>query len=473
MFTMPALIAGMIPGKITMRMYYFLMPLALICGAGAGAAGYHFVHQLDLFGEKASPASPPDKKDKPAEEAEQVKISPQARQNLGLVVAPAEVRKEPYWRTVAATGMVIERPGHCDQLVTSPLSGIVKRIDALKGDLVRPGEELFVVQLVSEPIHNAQALLYKTTVDLRLTEEQITRLASVSGAGILPPAKMIDLTTQQRRHEASIRTLRHELLVAGLTDAQIAEVAQGKFLREIPIPVPGKETHPYTAAEPEHESQLFEVEQLKVIAGERVQAGQPLAHLADHHVLFLEGRVFQSQLPLLQRAIANHWPVRTVIPADRDWPAIAEELPVRSVSNQVEPGTQTVGFYMTLPNPARDFPQTGRLARMGKQFRVWRFRPGQKVPLEVPVEKFTNCFVLPAEAVVREGPETYVFRQDQKKSEIFERVAVHVLHEDRRMAVIANDGGLEPGTPVAMNNAVQLNWTLKAQSSEGGGTEGD
>jgi hypothetical protein len=95
------------------------------------------------------------------------------------------------------------------------------------------------------------------------------------------------------------------------------------------------------------------------------------------------------------------------------------------------------------------------------------------VPLEIPVEQFTNCFVLPAEAVVREGPETHVFRQDPKKADVFERVAVHVLHEDRRMAVVANDGGLAPGTPVAMNNAVQLNWTLKAPSSEGGASEGD
>jgi biotin carboxyl carrier protein len=337
-----------------MRMYHILLPLALLCGAGVGEAGYHFVHQLDLFGEANGHASPPEKKDKPAEEADQVKISPQARQNLGLVVAAAEIRKELYWRTVAATGVVIDLPGHCDQFVTSPLPGVVKRIDALKGDLVRTGDELFVVQLVSEPIHNAQALLFKTTVDLKLTEEQITRLAGVSSQGVVPAAKMIELTMQQRRHEASLRTLRHELQVAGLTDAQIADVAQGKFVREIPIAAPGKEAHPYTAAEAEHDHPFFEVEDLKCVAGERVQAGQALAHLVDHHLLFLEGRVFQNQLPLLQRAITNRWPVRAVFPADRDWPALTEELQVRSVNNHVEPGTQTLAFYMMLPNPSRD-----------------------------------------------------------------------------------------------------------------------
>jgi multidrug efflux pump subunit AcrA (membrane-fusion protein) len=292
---------------------------------------------------------------------------------------------------------------------------------------------------------------------------------------VVPATKLIDLQMQQRRHEATILTLRHELRVAGLTDAQIADVAQGKFVREIPIHAPGKEEHAYTAAEGGHvhEHPFYEVEDLRVVLGERVQAGQALAHLVDHHLLFLEGRLFQNQLPLLQRAIANRWPVRAVLPADRDWPAVTEELQVRSVSNHIEAGTQTLSFYMTLPNPSRDYPQTGLLSRPGKNFRVWRFRPGQKVPLEVPVEKFTDCFVLPTEAVVREGPETYVFRQDPKKDDVFERVAVHVVHEDRRMAVVANDGSLAPGTPVAMNNAVQLNWTLKAQSSEGGASEGD
>jgi biotin carboxyl carrier protein len=153
-----------------MRTYFILFPVALLLGAGAGAAGYHFGHKLLFSDDSPSTAeAAKEKKDKPAEEAEQVKLSAQARQNLRLVVAPDELRKEPYWRTIAATGLVIDLPGHCDQIVMSPLAGVVKRIEALKGDLVRAGADLFVVQLVGEPLHNAQALLFKSTVDLKLT----------------------------------------------------------------------------------------------------------------------------------------------------------------------------------------------------------------------------------------------------------------------------------------------------------------
>ncbi len=44
--------------------------------------------------------------------------------------------------------------------------------------------------------------------------------------------------------------------------------------------------------------------------------------------------------------------------------------------------------------------------------------------------------VLPSEAVVHEGPEAYVFRQN---GDILKQLTVHVLHEDRLMTVIAND----------------------------------
>ena len=50
--------------------------------------------------------------------------------------------------------------------------------------------------------------------------------------------------------------------------------------------------------------------------------------------------------------------------------------------------------------------------------------------------------MLPAAAVVREGPEAFVFRQN---GDLFDRQPVHVLHEDRLNVVLANDGSVTPG----------------------------
>ena len=48
--------------------------------------------------------------------------------------------------------------------------------------------------------------------------------------------------------------------------------------------------------------------------------------------------------------------------------------------------------------------------------------------LHVPVEELTDVLVLPSAAIVREGPEAYVFQQN---GDLFNRIAVQVLHEDR------------------------------------------
>ena len=95
---------------------------------------------------------------------------------------------------------------------------------------------------------------------------------------------------------------------------------------------------------------------------------------------------------------------------------------------------------------------------------MWRFRPGDRVRLLVAVEKIDNVFVLPQAALVREGPDAFVFRQN---GDLFDRIAVHVLHEDSTSVVIANDGKLRKGAFIAQNAAASLNRVLKAQLASG------
>jgi hypothetical protein len=106
-----------------------------------------------------------------------------------------------------------------------------------------------------------------------------------------------------------------------------------------------------------------------------------------------------------------------------------------------------------LTNQSRSFESSG------KTLLLWRYRPGQKVRLNVKVEELDNVFVLPTDAVVREGPEVYVFRQN---GDLFERKPVRVVYQDRRHVVIANDGSVPPGLFVARNGATQINRVLKA-----------
>jgi biotin carboxyl carrier protein len=398
---------------------------------------------LNLQGESKEPEA------KHQHQTRLVLLSPQARDNLRLGLK--QLQLESYWRTLPLPGMVAERPGRSDRGVTASVAGIIRRINAVPGDTVRPGDELFTLQLVSEYLQNSQTELYKTAQELQITQDQKKRLDKA--AGLVAEARLLEFEYQLQRLAATSRALRQDLAARGLTPEQIDNAAEGKFVREIAlrVPVPTKDKRET------EEPPLYEVEELKVQLGDQVQAGQALCTLANHQTLYIEGRVFKHEVPLVERALQDAWPVRA---------EIAEAEPMRwlpldarrilFLGNRVDAASQTVPVYLPLVNEHREYETEGRVIR------VWRFRPGQRVRLEVPVEKFKGVFVLPIGAVARDGAERYAFRQT---GDYFERRPVHVIHEDRRSVVIANDGGVFDGNTVATHGAAQLNRALKAQAN--------
>ena len=70
------------------------------------------------------------------------------------------------------------------------------------------------------------------------------------------------------------------------------------------------------------------------------------------------------------------------------------------------------------------------------------------------------------EVFSKEGLASLVGKFDEV-GDAFERKAVHVLHSDRGIAIVAHDGSIMPGYAFAMNAAAQLNWALKTQAGAG------
>jgi cobalt-zinc-cadmium efflux system membrane fusion protein len=205
----------------------------------------------------------------------------------------------------------------------------------------------------------------------------------------------------------------------------------------------------------------YEIQSLKVELGTQVEAGQLLCSLADHRALFVEGRAFKDDMPLVQTATKNGWEVKADFGSeqDQDWGGPPSHLPIHHVANTIDPETRTFAFYLTLANQSQTYTTPE-----GSTRQLWRFRPGGRLSLRIPVEKLENVFVLPRAAVVQEGPEAYVFRQN---GDLFDRRPVRVVLEDRLYAVIANDGSINPGFFIAQNSAASLNRVLKAQSASG------
>ncbi len=461
-----------------MRVRKILVPLTVVVIMAGAAGAAVLTHdqwrpQFDAWRDQLSAGQKPSEPAGEHAHADegQVELSPQAQKNLGVDVRRLKLATEPFRPTVRVPGTIVERPGRSDHTVTAPVAGVVKRVACVPGDVVRPGDVLFTLRLNGEGLQNAQTELFKTARELEINRRQRERLAAAAQSGAVAQARLMDLDYQQERLEASRLAYRNDLTARGLAAADLVRVERGEFVTEFAVRVPepappAVASHSHAPGGHDHDHSRAEVEELRVSLGQQVQPGSVLALLAHHSHLAVEGHLFPHEVPLLRQALERGWPVRVEVPgeADGDWGTPPQDLQIAYVANTADAGGQTLPFYVPLPNQSREYSDAG------KPRRLWRYRPGVRVRLGVPVRELRDVFVLPAAAVARDGPEAYVFRQS---GDVFVRKPVRVLYEDREHVVLdPADSDVREGNFVAHNAAAALNRALKAKASEGGGGHG-
>jgi biotin carboxyl carrier protein len=455
-----------------MKLIRFAKPLAFAALAtGVCAVGYLF-REAWLPGPRSAVTGasvmPSDEANSPSDK---IIVGDQAQKNLGLTAKPLQA--DVFWKTITIQGMVVDRPGFSDREVVAPAVGIVSQLFHVPGDMVRPGDKLFTLKLASESLQQTQSELFKTSKNIMLSEARRERL--IAGGQAIAQARVIEAESEISRLEVAAQAYRQELFNRGFSPADVNGVADGRLLSEITLTVPPRAAAQVppaaslvSAAAPTDEQPLaYEVQELNVELGEQVQAGQTLCHLSNHQSLAIEGRAFRDETSLLERSVQEGWPVEVDFQEDAsaDWPAIEQAFPIRYIANTIDPLTRTFAFLLPLENQYKTVDHGDR-----KQL-LWRFRPGQKVLLRIRVEKLDDVFVLPADAVVLEGAEAFVFTQNVNT---FERKSVHVLFRDRDRVVLANDGSLPTYVKgqgrwtipaIARTAAAQLNRMTKAGSS--------
>ena len=406
----------------------------------------------------AAPATPA-----PKSELQILELGEQARKNLNLVVKA--VRATDYWRTITIPGVIADRPGISDRGVTSPAVGVVTEIHVYPGDTIRPGQRLATLRLFSEYLQATQTQLFKASQEANLLQKQLERVSEVASSGAVPGAKLIEIRNELQRQYTLIQAAKQELLNRGLRPDQIGSINEGSYVSSIDVvaPPPRKEeANPLAGAATEDNVNniAFEVQTLRMELGQTVQAGDLLVELANHQSLFVIGHAFKREAGLLEQAAQAKTNLHIDFAEDSadQWPEINQPFQIRHLSNTIDSATRTFDFFVPLINQSRNYDKDG------KTFVVWRFRPGQRTRIAVPVEKFTNVFVLPTEAVVKEGPEAYVYRQN---GDLFSQISVRIVYEDRSNIVLANDRSITPGTFLVQNSAASLRRVLKAQSASG------
>ncbi|MEL7497763.1 MAG: MchE protein [Planctomycetota bacterium] len=447
-----------------------ISPLAYIVVVGAIGAGVWFGRQYwrPLLTNEPEPAHADHDETPIVDKPSVLELSAQARANLELVVAPAKVQT--YWRTIQIPGVIEDRPGLTDRGLTAPLAGVITRVHAFEGDIVQPGEKLFTLRLVSEYLQQAQSDLFKAIREVEILNKEINRIQALVDSGTIPGKRKIELEQQVSRQNARIDAYRQDLISRGLSPQQVERVEQGDFLTSIEIVAPDviektTETNNQTESlsinvTTSTRQDFFEIQDFKVELGQQVQSGQALVVLANHYSLYIKGHAFKKEASSLARAAERSWNVEVDFPDDvaDDWTNIDQTFQIRHLSNTTDPDSRTFDFFIPLENQSRVYEKQGR------PFVLWRFRPGQRVNIRVPVDEIDNVLVLPTDAVVFEGPEAFVFQQN---GDLFNRIPVEIVHQDRTNVVLANDGSISPGFYLAQNASASLNRVLKSQAASG------
>lgn len=385
-----------------------------------------------------------------------IELSPQAQRNIGLRLMKIEPR--PFERTITVPAVIVERPGRSEVAVTAALSGIVDKIYPLEGQAVVPGESLFELRLTHEELVQAQTEFLRSAEELDIVNREIARLEPLAEKGAIAIKTIIDRRYEREKLLAVQRAQREGLLLHGLSAEQIDGILKRRRLLQsltIRVPQGRDETAKTGPREP-----IYQVQKLQVERGQYVEAGQQLCVLTDHAELYIEGKAFEQDAGALNQVAEKHWPVTALLDSEGERPAPITGLKLLYVASKVEAESRTLRFFVRLPNVVlRDGPTPE-----GQRFITWKFKPGQRLQLQVPVAVWPDRIVLPDDAVIQEGAESFVFQQN---GDHFDRRPVHVEYRDATSVVVANDGSLYPGDTVVASGAQQLHLALKNKAGGG------
>ncbi len=418
------------------------------------------------------------------DEATSLELSAQGRRNIGLT--PEMIRPvvlETYRKSITVPAVVVERPGRTRVQVATPMTGVITHVHAVQGEAVEPGTLLFQIRLTHEDLVQAQTNFLQTLGELDVEKREITRLTGVTQNGAVAGKVLLDRQYAKDKLAAVLQAQREALRLHGLSEQQVDQIAaERRLLRELQLFAPSIDDHgedelkltrnsvqPVTYSQnvadgdvPQttHTGPLI-LQDLDVHKGQSVSAGETLCILKDYDELFIEGMAFEQDISQLRRASEQGWTVDAFFEQPGAGSQTVEGLEIAYLANQVDTESRTLHFYVRLPNEV-----TKDRRAEGNRYVEWKYLPGQRLQLRVPVEQWPEQIVLPIDAVSREGAEYYVFQQN---GDHFDRVPVHVKYHDQYSAVVANDGSLFPGDIIATRGAHQMQMALKNKA--GGGVD--
>jgi RND family efflux transporter MFP subunit len=220
------------------------------------------------------------------------------------------------------------QPNAYQQVHVTPLAGgVVTQVDAELGQAVKRGQAL--AQVFSRDLAEAQTKYIADNTELEAEHKKLVRTQELVRLGAASRQELEEIEANHQVHAAHVEEARQRLLLLGLDDRQVAEIAAGRQAGtniSIPSPLDGVVTA------------------RSVNLGQVVTAAQDLLTVTDLSSVWIEANLLENDFGAIR--VGTPATITTPAYAGRQYRGV-----VSYIDPQVDPQTRTAKVRVAVDNP--------------------------------------------------------------------------------------------------------------------------
>lgn len=322
-------------------------------------------------------------------------------QAMGIKTIPLQSNSESVKVSFPAQVVV---PPTAEQVVSSPVAGLVTQLLVQQNQVVRAGAPL--VKIISPEFGQLQLQLLQASTRATLARQTMQREQQLFNEGIIAQRRVQEAHAALSESEATLKQAKAALRLSGMPAVTINQVIASGSPQDMLTLVAAK---------------TGVVTEIEVKNGQRVEAATALLHIAQTDKLWLD-----IQVPVTDSV---RWKSGTLVKVK------GSEMRGRVLSSSAMVGadSQTVALRAELESKIGDV------------------RPGEFLTVELPMVGVAGEWDVPLSAIVHEGDQAYVF---VRTSNGFEARLVKVVASAGQRVRI--QGQLKAGEQIAVSSVVAL-----------------
>lgn len=334
--------------------------------------------------------------------ADVIKLTPDEINTMAIEVA--QVEGQSATKAQRFPGEVVLPPQQV-RVVTSPQSGLIDRLTASPGQVVKQWQSLG--HIVSDSLPSVQSEYLQTLTKIGLAEQTLQRDEALFKDGIIAKRRYLEAKAVVEELNALLAEKKQRLVISGMSKQSISALTRHRTLQtglSISAPISGHVIEQY------------------VHVGQRVEAASPLYQIATLSPLWIDVKV-----PVEQAAVLK--------------PGLSVDMAGQAISGKVITILRSV-----------DRQTQAQVVRVEVTNGASQLALGQFVEVELQESIAIGQHVsLPKASLVHNGHNTIVFKQAENG---FEPITVKVIGEQSNQAIV--EGALSPQDRVAVKGLAAL-----------------